>query len=331
MSASSQYLGRAELLRLRALEQYQLLGTLAGSGLEANLLELTTLAADICGTPLAGISIIHGDAIQFLARVGSGPQRVMRGRMPCEICIQRHGVLEIPDARYHPAFRPDGILVSGRTLRFYAGAPLITPARRHPGRALRPGRHAASAQPAAKVRTHYSGQAGDRPLRVACARTFHGLRLPRSPSCRVRPHRRTKLRLNSAGHRRRAGRGLRYRRTHRALQSHLRAGHRLRLLDAGRPLPSGKSSFPKKTSTNPSPTSSACVPANFPPASRTAGSIATAPCAASPGPQPPSWMNRAGRTSSSPPVSMSPNSEMPSQPSKKVKPATGSWSKAHSA
>ena len=127
MLSPTQAFGKSETLRLRALDQYQIAHGVADARLDAELTELTSLAAQICGTPLAGISLVGSDTIYFLARVGPGPQRVLRGRLPCELAIQRNTVLEIPDARYHPAFRPDGILVSGRTLRFYAGAPIATP------------------------------------------------------------------------------------------------------------------------------------------------------------------------------------------------------------
>ncbi len=108
--------------RLHALDQYQLPGAADTLGLE----DLTQLAADLCGTPIAAISLIGQDIVSFHARVGPGPRTMPRGNTPCELCIQSDRVLEIQDARYDPAFRPDGILVSGRAMRFYAGAPLIT-------------------------------------------------------------------------------------------------------------------------------------------------------------------------------------------------------------
>ena len=113
---------REESQRVRALEQY---GLAAHAG-DPTLHELTQLAADVCGTPSAGISLLFSDAVHYLARVGPGPARSPRGNSPCELCQGETQVLEIPDARYHPAFRPDGILVGGRVSRFYAGAPLIT-------------------------------------------------------------------------------------------------------------------------------------------------------------------------------------------------------------
>ena len=114
---------RTDSLRLRALEQYQLPGAFE----EPHLDEIVRLAADICGTPMAGISIIDVEFIHFIARFGPGPMRSARGHQPCELCIQLGGLYEIPDARYHADFAPDGILLAGRALRFYAGVPITTP------------------------------------------------------------------------------------------------------------------------------------------------------------------------------------------------------------
>ncbi len=113
---------KEELQRAEALEQYEaILGVP-----DPAMAEITAMAADLCGTPMGGISLLGPDAIYFQARVGPGPTRMARGRMPCETCIHGDGVYEITDARYHKDFRPDGIMVAGRAFRFYAGAPLIT-------------------------------------------------------------------------------------------------------------------------------------------------------------------------------------------------------------
>ena len=75
---------------------------------------------------MAGISLIGADAVYFQARQGPGPARLPRGRTPCEKVVQGDGCYEISDARYHPDYRPDGIMIAGRAYRFYAGAPLVT-------------------------------------------------------------------------------------------------------------------------------------------------------------------------------------------------------------
>ncbi len=116
-------LPKEDLLRLDAIEQYEAFGLVP----DPALCELTALAADLCGTPMAGLSLLGTDTIHFEARVGPGPARVPRRKMPCETCIRGEGVYEIPDARYHRDYRPDGIMISGRAFRFWAGAPLVTP------------------------------------------------------------------------------------------------------------------------------------------------------------------------------------------------------------
>jgi PAS domain S-box-containing protein len=117
-------LPKDDLQRLEALEQYEALNAAP----DPMLAELTSLAADICGVPMAGISLMAGDTIHFLARVGPGAPRLPRRKMPCDTCVRQDAVYEIPDARYHKDYRPDGIMISGRAFRFYAGAPLTTPA-----------------------------------------------------------------------------------------------------------------------------------------------------------------------------------------------------------
>jgi two-component system sensor histidine kinase VicK len=115
---------KEELQRAEALEQYE---AILGAP-DPAMAEVTALAAEICATPMAGISLVGPDAIYFQARFGPGPARAPRGRMPCEMAIHSDGVYEITDARYHKDFRPDGIMISGRAFRFYAGAPLTTAA-----------------------------------------------------------------------------------------------------------------------------------------------------------------------------------------------------------
>ena len=117
--------GQDSQSRLAALEEYEL-GT---SAPDPAITEITALAAEMCNTPMAAISLAMGDGFVYQARVGPGPPRLPRGnRVPCDRCMRGQGVYEISDARYHDDFRPDGIMVAGRAYRFYAGVPLTTPA-----------------------------------------------------------------------------------------------------------------------------------------------------------------------------------------------------------
>ena len=111
-----------EAARLEVLDEYELIGQPNDPAVD----EIVSLAVQLCGTTLGGIAFAGADAIYFQSRVGPGPVRLSRGRFPCEACMRGDGVYEISDARYHPDHRPDGIMVSGRAYRFFAGAPLVT-------------------------------------------------------------------------------------------------------------------------------------------------------------------------------------------------------------
>jgi PAS domain S-box-containing protein len=112
-----------EIARLDALDQYEVLGALPDPGVD----DIAQLAAEICNTPIAGVSVIGADGIYFPSRFGSGPVRLTRGKRPDELCVRGQNVFEVSDGRYHEAFRPDGVMVAGRAYRFWAGAPLTTP------------------------------------------------------------------------------------------------------------------------------------------------------------------------------------------------------------
>ncbi len=116
-------LSKDEMLRLDALQHYEVLD----SAPDPALAELTALAAQLANTPMAGVSFVTGNTVQFEARVGPGVAKRARGRTPDETCILGDTVYEITDARYHQAYRPDGIMIAGRAYRFWAGAPLTTP------------------------------------------------------------------------------------------------------------------------------------------------------------------------------------------------------------
>src|ERR1700733_7437700 len=112
-----------EALRIEALNQYEVLNSAPNPILD----DLTNLAAQICDTPVAAISLIGSDRIWLRSRFGIDSQDVALGSLPCETTILGDTVYEISDARNDPDYAPDGILLEGRPYRFYAGAPLTTP------------------------------------------------------------------------------------------------------------------------------------------------------------------------------------------------------------
>jgi two-component system, OmpR family, sensor histidine kinase VicK len=112
-----------EALRIEALNQYEVLNSAPDPVLD----DLTRLAAQICDTPVAAISLVSSDRIWLRSRFGVESLDVALGSLPCETTILGDTVYEIPDARNDPDYAPDGIILEGRPYRFYAGAPLATP------------------------------------------------------------------------------------------------------------------------------------------------------------------------------------------------------------
>ncbi|WP_213806214.1 PAS domain S-box protein [Granulicella sp. dw_53] len=112
-----------EALRLEALAHYEVLNSAPDPILD----DIAKLAAQICATPYAGVSLIGIDRLWLKARVGLDISEMPLGGTPCETTILGDTVYEIRDARKHPDYAPEGILVGGLAMRFYAGAPLTTP------------------------------------------------------------------------------------------------------------------------------------------------------------------------------------------------------------
>ena len=112
-----------ESLRIEALNQYEVLNPAADPILD----EIVRLAAHTCDAPFAAISLIEVDRLWLKARFGIRAPELSLGSTPCETTILGDSVYELADAAQDPDFAPRGILVDGRELRFYAGAPLTTP------------------------------------------------------------------------------------------------------------------------------------------------------------------------------------------------------------
>lgn len=113
-----------ETLRLQALHQYHILDTIC----EAAFDDLTRLGAQICGTPIALISLIDESRQWFKSKVGLDSESTSRDLAFCAHAIlQPHETLIISDTLLDQRFATNPLVTSDPYIRFYAGAPLITP------------------------------------------------------------------------------------------------------------------------------------------------------------------------------------------------------------
>ncbi|MBK6593085.1 MAG: diguanylate cyclase [Burkholderiales bacterium] len=113
-----------ETRRLEVLQSYHLIDTAPEPAFD----DIVNMASLMCGTPIALVSLITEDRQWFKARVGLDQMETPRDQAFCAHAIRNpSAIMEVRDASKDPRFMHNPLVVGEPGIRFYAGAPLLTP------------------------------------------------------------------------------------------------------------------------------------------------------------------------------------------------------------
>lgn len=105
---------------------------LAGYGIldtppEEGFDDIVLIAAHICRTPVALVSLVAEDRQWFKARIGFPPCETDLNSSVCTHALNEPDLLVITDLSEDPRTRDNPLVTGAPFIRFYAGAPLRAP------------------------------------------------------------------------------------------------------------------------------------------------------------------------------------------------------------
>lgn len=107
--------------RLDSLRSYGILDTAAEASFDA----LAALAAQVCDTPIAAVTLVDNDRQWFKSNLGLDVRETPREQSFCSEVVADAAVLVVPDARSDVRFHSNPLVTGGPHIRGYLGVPLI--------------------------------------------------------------------------------------------------------------------------------------------------------------------------------------------------------------
>ncbi|WP_311239671.1 MULTISPECIES: GAF domain-containing protein [unclassified Xanthomonas] len=112
-----------EASRQQVLDGYRIVDSLP----EDTYQDIVQVAASLCNTPIALMSLVDRDRQWFKAQLGLGLQQTDRSQAVCDHAIRDPGhLMEVSDLTQDPRFRDISVVTGDTGARFYAGMPLVT-------------------------------------------------------------------------------------------------------------------------------------------------------------------------------------------------------------
>ena len=108
--------------RLEAVRLYEILDTIQ----EQEYDDIATLAAEICKTPIALITIVDENRQWFKSKIGLDISETGRDVSFCARAIEGSELFEVNDPVNDPSFADNPFVTGYPNIRYYAGAPLVT-------------------------------------------------------------------------------------------------------------------------------------------------------------------------------------------------------------